>query len=372
MVSTLPPSTPVNAPAPHELEARIRINRCVDLYSYVCAFSRTKDPTGEVRRDSEGEVEALRIYESIIRSRKRLTRTKIEELLVQKIYTPERTGRVRELFADVKEHLLHFIEAQPFQALSVEDKRLLKSRVERVKLELPPPMSVYADEPGLFTRNDVFYERSRDQNPRIRVGGALLFTVKSRFNLAFTLAHELAHSIDPCELKADDVDILSYRGLSECFGTPVPELSAECKPEGKLSEIFADWVATHVVADVIAKSSSGFTRAQTRTAVYSAVRDLCREEDSREEDSQESKEEGISVLKAESKPESLSSEHPNEAYRVNRIFAQHPQIRKYLGCKETEGPELPGMPSYCFWPVGKKANVPSMPQAPAAPSVPAH
>ena len=326
--------TPMSALAPHELENKIRINPCVDLHSYVCTLVRAEDPTGDVRHDSEGEVEVLRIYENIIRTNRHLSQAKVDELLVRKVYTPERVKRIRDLFAKAKDHLLKFIDSQPFQALSEVDKGTLRSRVERVVLELPPPAAIYADEPDLFTRNDVYYERTSEGALRIRMGGALLFTVRSQFNLAFTLSHELAHSIDPCELRADKIDILSYHGLAECFGSPLDTLASECSPHGKLSEVFADWAATHVVAEIISEAAVNFTPSQVRSAIFNTVRDLCREDDDDESDSEAG----------------LASSHPNVAYRVNRIFAQHPRIRKLMGCRDMAGPALPGVPSYCFWP----------------------
>lgn len=341
VVSGATSHAPMNALAPHELAHRIRVSPCVDLHSYVCTLVRAEDPTGDVRRDSEGEVEVLRIYENIIRSNRRLSPEKIDELLVRKVYTPERTKSIRELFAKAKEYLIRFIDAQPFQALSEFDKNILRKRVERVVLELPPPASMYADEPDLFTRNDVYYERTSDGRVRIRMGGALLFTVRSQFNLAFTLTHELAHSIDPCELRSDNIDIMSYRGLAECFGSPEHTLVTECSNKGKLSEVFADWAATHVVADILSESAQRFTPSQVRSAIFNTVRDLCRDG----EDELFDMDDG------------LASSHPSAAYRVNRIFAQHPRIRKLLGCREQTGPALPGVPSYCFWPM-KAAHKP--------------
>ena len=317
-----------------ELDRSVRRDPCTDLHHYVCSIAQTEDPTGGVRTDAEGEVDVLRIYESIIRSNRSLTSEKVDEILVTKVYTPERTRQIRELFAQSKKHLLKFIDSQPFQALTRHDKSVLRERIENVTLELPPPASVYADEPDLFTRNDVYYERSIDGKVRIRIGGALFFTVKSKFNLAFTLAHELAHAIDPCELRSGAVDILSYRGLGECFGSPIDAIATECTARGNLSEIFADWVATHVVADILAESASSFTVAQTRAAIFNAVRDLCHSEETLDFDEKSG----------------LSASHPTVAFRINRVFAQHPAIRKYLSCKATSGPTLPGVPSYCFWP----------------------
>ncbi|MEW6057702.1 MAG: hypothetical protein AB1540_13915 [Bdellovibrionota bacterium] len=330
-VSSHPPLGPI---APHELETRMKISPCVDLHTYVCALASLEDPTGNVRRDEEGEVEVLRIYENIIRSNKKLSSQQIDELLVKQVYTPERTRKLRDLFEKAKAGLVHFIDSQPFQALSEYEKQILRARVEKVRLELPPPASVYSDERDLFTRNEVYYERTSDGVVRIRIGGALLFTIESKFNLAFTLAHELAHAIDPCELISDKIDILSYQDLASCFGAPLETLVTECSPKGKLSEIFADWAATHVVAEILAEAAPRFTLTQVRSAVFNTVRDLCRDDydELRESNS------------------GLSSSHPNVSFRVNRIFAQHPGIRKLLGCRDAAGPTLPGVPSYCFWP----------------------
>ena len=49
----------------------------------------------------------------------------------------------------------------------------------------------------------------------------------------------------------------------------------------------------------------------------------------------------------------LTASHPSAAFRVNRIFAQHPGVRKFLGCKDITGPTLPGVPAHCFWPIGQ-------------------
>ena len=117
------------------------------------------------------------------------------------------------------------------------------------------------------------------------------------------------------------------------------EYAGECRPEGVLSEIFSDWMATHVVTKLLVDASKTFTKPQLRNAVYNSVRDLCRVDDGQEE---------------QSARDGLSASHPNESYRVNRIFAQHPQIRKILNCKDSEGPSLPGVPLYCFWSVQKK------------------
>lgn len=329
---------PARAPEPLIQEPRLRFNACRDLHGYICSSRRGIDPTGDVRHDAEGEVETLRIYENLIRENPRFTMERIDDLLVKRIYTPARTKRVREIFETARERLVRFIDYQPFQALSDDEKARLKARVARVQLQLPPPATVYADEPDLFTRNDVFYERSGADDIRIRVGGALLFTVRSRFNLAFTLAHELAHSIDPCELRSLGMETKFYDPVVSCLGAG-GAIETACSSTGTLAESFADWVATHIVADILEEISPKYTPAQAKSALYNSVRDLCQED----EDLLTGPDMG------------LAASHPSNVFRVNRIFGAHPGIRRLLGCgEESMGPAEEGTPAGCFWLLGPR------------------
>ena len=319
-----------------EIEPRLRMNACRDLYSSVCFSRRSSDPTGGVRRDSEGEVAVLRIYENLIRTNPTMPMEKIDELLVEEIYTPTRTKRIRALFENAREMLLSFMDRPPFSALTEDQRRILKDRIASVRLELPPPGSVYSDEPDLITRNDAFYERLSDGRIRIRLGGALLFTVKSKYNLAFTLAHELAHSIDPCELRSVPVAFPAYTSLIDCLGVS-QDLGKECSQTGELAEIFADWAATHIVAELLNNEQKNYSKQQVRSALFNSVRDLCQDDD---ED-----------LPLGDDDNELSSSHPKNEYRVNRIFAQHPTIQSMLGCPATMGPLPLGVSQSCFWPI---------------------
>ncbi len=353
------------AVSPQDNEPRFRVNACKDLYAYVCSSRRVGDPTGAVRHDSQGEVDALRIYESLIKSNPKLPSQEIDELLVKRIYTPKRTKRVRDLFANAREQLLSFLESPAFSRLSQEERAALKQRVSLVELQLPPPARIYADEPDLFTRNDVFFERLSKGQLRVRVGGALLFTVKSKFNLAFTMAHELAHSIDPCEVKSLKLaNLESYREILQCLDPGLvltsPEIQAKdlervCSAQGQISELFADWVATHLVAKILAEQRS-YSKAQLRFALYNSVRDLCQDTDD-DDDNDENENESRSNAQAteEDVEPFLSSSHPPNEVRVNQIFARHPKIRRMLGCKDSAPrPASPGsafrsIANNCYW-----------------------
>lgn len=336
--------------APKEIERRILIDRCSDLYNYVCTMPASSDPTGVVYREAEGEVEVLRIYEKILAEKGKITKKAADEILVERVYDAEHVQRIKKLFNLVRDSMLSFVDMQSFRALTLEDKDLLKKRITQVELEVPPPVSVYDDDPGLITRNDVYYLRTSDEKSRIRIGGAMLFTVQSEYNLAFTLAHELAHSIDPCELREAKIDILSYKELNACFGVSETDLTAECKPEGKISEIFSDWMATHIVVDILNRRFRELSNDQLRTAIYNSVRDLCSfEPEGSSSTIAKTENDHNEKNSSEKNNYILSSDHPSPSFRVNHIFSMHPTIRKYLGCKEYQGPLLPSATQYCFW-----------------------
>ena len=334
VISTVmvPPSAAVNVDS---IETpRMRLNACKDLYSYVCAVRTKTDPTGAVNRDSRGELQALRIYEDIIKKNPKLPMEKVDELLVKKIYTPARTKIVMETFRLARTRLLKFVDMQPFYSLSLEQKNILKERIMNVEIQLPPPASVYADEPDLYTRNDVFFEKTKDLKYRIRIGGALLFTVQSRFNLAFTLSHELAHAIDPCELKHAGIEVPSYNPIIECL-LGKTDLEEACKAEGLLAETFADWVATHIVAEEL-DNKKEYNLMQLQSALFNSVRDLCSDDE----------------IELTGPEVGLAASHPSNEKRVNEIFAKHPTIQRILGCEEKGKSSVVGPVPQCFWMAG--------------------
>jgi len=292
------------------------IDVCHNAYTVFCSKKGiARDPTGVVKKDLLGELQALRTYEEIIHETPGLSADEVDEELVKRIYTPERTRRIRSAYEWARFSIQKIINAQHGDILSKTEKRTLKKVLETTPLELPPPASVYADEPDLLTKNDVFYERFENGTRRLRVGGAYLLTVKSWFNMVFTLAHELAHTIDPCELKAQNIEVKAYKSLAECFIetdlTAKPDPEKECQENDHLSEAFADWMAVQVAAVTLKKYSTEFDRAQLMNAAINTVRDLCEEEEILEFD---------------------TVSHPSSKVRIQNIFAENPVVRTVLGC----------------------------------------
>lgn len=67
---------------------------CSDFYKTICQLKKdTNDPTGSVKTDIHGEIIALKTYQDILRENPNLALEEVDELFVNKIYTPKRRDR---------------------------------------------------------------------------------------------------------------------------------------------------------------------------------------------------------------------------------------------------------------------------------------
>jgi hypothetical protein len=259
---------------------------------------------------------ALKIYEDIIKSHPDWTSDQANAELVRQIYTPSNVDRIESANRWVKNVLERIIDNEPESIFTSSEKEILKDRLQKTELELPFPVSNYGEENYLFTKNDVFYERTVDGKMRLRVGGAYFFTARSWFNQVFTLGHELAHSIDPCELRSAHIAIPAYDRLAACFMdhglVDVRRGRSECGENDQLSETFADWFAVQVTAEALKGFSMEFHGQALLNAATNAVRDLCEQND----------------------PDFVEDTdyHPTPKVRISKIFGKNPQIREILGC----------------------------------------
>lgn len=317
--------SPANSPPPGLLNvfkgprnpASVSPLKCDHFFKAICKVRGvTRDPTGIVRPDVQGEIQTLRLYEEIIRRNPAWDSEQVDDALARKIFTPNRRARLEHVFRWVRETMIRFIQRQPATHFSKKEKKQIQNQLMRVQLRIPPPISIYSDEPDLLTKNDVYFERMSDGELRLRVGGAFVFTSISWFNMVFTFAHELGHSIDPCELKQDAISIASYTKIANCFKVQgLLRISAdrvECGVGDQLSEIFADWIAVQITSEAIKTFASEFQGNDLLGAVVNSVRDLCDLE--------------------ESLQESDLTFHPSPEIRIEKIFGQNPEMRKILGC----------------------------------------
>lgn len=302
---------------------------CTDFYESFCRRrGRLRDPTGVVLSDLEGERGVLRIYEDIIRKNPDWGVEKVDEALVKSVYTPARLKRVQDAFSFVRDHMIQFFESQLSTVFTRAEKDRIKARLMQVQLQLPPPASNYADEPDLFTKIDVVYERMTDGTMRLRIGGAYLFAARSRYNLVFSLAHELAHAVDPCEMRAaQSAELPAYGRLTGCFVksgviSASGLLQSACQEGDHLSEAFSDWVAVQIVSRALAQASMEYDPSQLLNAAINSVRDLCDQD--------------------EVTTRSDQSLHPDPRIRINEIFGLNPEVRGVLGC-----PALAPDKSFC-------------------------
>lgn len=323
-------------PPAHQVRAPEFPPRCAKLYSAVChGKNEIKDPTGFVRRDVDGELEALRIYEEIIRDHPDWNSNQVDDELARRVYTPKKRRRLIGAYRWVEREMIRFIDRQNETVFSKKEKAQLKKHIRKLKLQLPPPASIYSDQPDLLTKNDVYYERLPDGATRLRIGGAYLFTVKSWFNIVFTLAHEMAHAIDPCEIRLNRLSFPAYDRVSACFmeqgWIAARKTRSECGENDQLSETFADWLAVHIVGEALRKYGTEFDRAQMILAAANSVRDLCDQEEAHQE------------------PDLMY--HPAPRTRIERIFGGNPVIQKVLGCEAAQAGESA---SYCGFEWNKK------------------
>ncbi len=304
---------------------------CSDFHSLVCSQtgSGSADPTGSVRDDLEAEASARVIFSELIHSHPDWPAEKRSEFLVEAIYTPVRRQEITETFQAVRKAMLRLIKKQPKTVLTRAQKRMLTDRLGKTQLQLPPPAGLYSDDPELLTQNEVYYRRTREKNRDervLRVGGAYLFAAKSRFNRVFTLAHELAHSIDPCEIKSAGSKLPAYVKLSRCLIeqglVATPDTRTECGRDDQLSEAFADWMAVQVLAEALqTRKSQHYSDDQILKSAANSIRDLCERPGLLEYDSEH---------------------HPPSRVRIERIFGENPAIRARLGC-----PNTPQSQAYC-------------------------
>jgi hypothetical protein len=303
---------------------------CKHLYKIVCHGQghdqAQRDPTGLVRPDVEGERIVTSMYKDIIEKNPDWTEEQVDDELARQIFTPVRRGRLEAAYHWVQNRIEQIIESQPEHVFTAHEKKVLRQRIHNTTLEIPPPASIYADEPELLTKNDVFYERTTDGTTRMRVGGAYLFTAKSWFNMVFTMGHELGHSIDPCEIRNARLSFPAYDRLEACFQkTGIVATSknrAECENNDQLSEAFADWIGTQVVSDALRIFSAEFHGTQLVNAASNSVRDLCEQDDANDLD---------------------TSDHPPPVVRIEKIFGNQPGIRSVLGCSVP----VPSQSQYC-------------------------
>ncbi|QLY24267.1 hypothetical protein [Bdellovibrio sp. KM01] len=309
-------SSPIEKRPASESQSVIKTNDlfCEKSYDSICKGNAVADPTGETSLDYRGEIRALRVLRRIVRTNPGWTTEQIEDELVTRIYTPERKEKLHRIFELVRAQMIEYIKQQSSKTFSDVDKATLIERISKVNLELPVDRTTYSDATDLYTKSEIYYERSHDgEIHRVRVGGAYVLNTSSEFSIIFTMAHELAHSIDPCGIQGENLNQAVYNELVQCFVDSqwIKKEEAQCGNKDKTSEVFADWVGSEILARFLRTQTKYSIEEKTRAAI-NAVRDLC-------DDSS-----GFEKVNLEY--------YPTDVIRVKSIFSKNTLLRKELQC----------------------------------------
>lgn len=291
---------------------------CQDPYQSTCDQRwPSVDPSGQVRPDVSGEVRALRLMRKMVQKNPDWTADQVQENLAIMIYTDQRRERAFKVFEWAKSQILQWI-AEKSDVFNKIERQALIERIQSVTLNMPPPASEYAEAVDLITKNAVYYERTSTGELRLRVGGAYLMSTTSWYNMVFTFAHEIAHSIDPCEMKNFGLVPRSYQPLIQCFVERdwVEEDRRNCGSLEQVSEVFADWVASEIFSRALSQWSVDYSPEEKIKAAINSTRDLC-----------EQSIEGQSLN---------LSYHQDPQTRIGQILGLRPQIQTILGCPDLQ------------------------------------
>ncbi|MCM0606375.1 MAG: hypothetical protein KA715_09825 [Xanthomonadaceae bacterium] len=303
---------------------------CRKLYDEICYKPNKKDPTGRSALTPESEAKVLRMFEELVRAHPQETPDKIDERLVKKIYTKERTQTLHRLFTRTKQLLVKMI--LKLTGKNQEAGDFYRARLDKIKLELPPPATLYSDERAILTGDDALFYEVGDVPSKIRIGGALVSTIDSQFNLIQTLAHELAHALSPCSISKSNISWAFYTRALKCLGYTKEKVLIECSHPGKMNEIIADWFAAGVVAEIIHDEMNSFNYDEKRAAIKNSVRDLC----------------DYGTDTTPDPKHDWSKAHPSGIERINGIFAQNPRIQSTLQCLPRPQQQNFRIPGECF------------------------
>ena len=317
------PSTPTApSPKPNFASSPEQLNHppfeCRKLYDEICFRPGKKDPTGRSSKTPESEARVLRIFEELVRKYPKELPEEIDERLAKRIYTQERIEKLNRIYSRTQTILKKLLRR--LTGPNKEAYEFYSNRIDGLKLELPPPASLYSDERSILTGDDALYYAVDGIPKKIRIGGALVNSIDSKFNLIETLSHEIAHTLSPCALIPTQTPWTFYIKPLQCLGYTKDKVQIECEHPGKMNEILSDWYAAQVVVEIMKEDTTEFSYNEKQEAIKNAVRDLCEADNERSPDPQHD----------------WSKSHPSGADRINGIFAQHQKIQMTLQCDPTK------------------------------------
>ncbi len=222
----------------------------------------------------------------------------------------KRTGEtsIPKMSEIVKMQIKKFLENQPIDEAA---RRTIESRIDKISFHLCG---------GLAVENATYFS---DTNA-ICVGVGMI----NDGAIASTLAHEIAHSFDPCNWQTIEKDrpypfqsMLSCLRSSSSVSASVqndPSFAGKCSTKDnvvndQIGESFSDWVGSEVLLDC--ERELGTPTEKLGDAVTKNVQWM------------------VSNTVSAIAQESTWDVHPKLSDRFNKIYFANPQIRSAFGCK---------------------------------------
>lgn len=203
----------------------------------------------------------------------------------------------------------------------------------------------------------------RPESQVFKLCNGLLTKNPSEFMLVGILAHELSHSIDPCNItRGPESETVKYKnkddlakmdaeypvqGLVSCLRleksvnainskspskndgtlyapTDFPATGKDpkfsyCNKADQIGEAVSDWLATEVITDYIQDQHPNLTREQWQTGFSNVFRPICSTDNNQKN-------------KYVQSSSSEFHEHPDLNLRINAILLVNPQVRSKMGC----------------------------------------
>ncbi len=250
------------------------------------------------------------------------------------------------VFPGIKNALITKINSWP---LDTKQKQLMISKIKSIRFEGSKCSSFGSNIKSLLKPN-AYYNASANT---FSYCAGMISESSSDFTLAMIVAHELAHSIDPCNLSNSlnkimgnsevegSVDVLDqqspYANVISClrdkasigaknfaeppvqesqsntYGDPSPPSKETTRVSfcdlDQIGESFSDWVGAEILPEYI-RAQHKLTKNQYINGYANAFRPLCK-----------------SFTDVD-----MVTEHPRSQERIDKIIISNPKVRKDMGC----------------------------------------
>jgi hypothetical protein len=278
-------------------QLEFRVDFCKRPYETVCS-------SGVHALKADARLKAYRLWEELKTAHPDSEDEELRDLFVERVFSTRKMEEISKAFEWVRDHLRDWVLDAPESTIPKKDKESLVYRINQIRIEDPTVEDSYVNDAYLLFSDEIQYVRYDNGFLKIRFGGAYILGEPGRSNLVFSLAHEMAHAIDPCELVRTGAHVSAFKPVESCFREKRwynTSLGDGCGERPHLAELFADWIG----ARILARSLKDVAPERRTEALQSAVADLCY---------------------------AVGKSHPAPEVRIGRILGESPEVRGELGC----------------------------------------